>query len=526
MNNSGQSTTLQKLHEKYAHLFNGTNLIIPDRLRLEKLENDKFYNDTLALYSTDPLKMIEDQEILDLIEFHDNKLGYAIRIFKDPYYHNLPEYHKFPIYFFLDPNCTLYYHAKISNTSANEFIFSKGLILNNHKYPAYPFDEKFRYPLYYEYLKEKYNIDEEHSPRCHPGTSADDKEFFINDEPLMHKQVNWASLGVNQLWKLFKQVECLCTRTTLERCHSVALDIEKGIVNCLTFGQFAQVLPLLPHLKKRALDGLVFTPKAPKKLSNSIFVRRFVCGSNFSDSQMTRVRNNKRIKQNVRKRLSAISAECDVTYLITIDMKHRVIIIEQEGNHSAECRTYQRQKGYLIIRRLITEYTINVMNSRFNIETLKYYGGDEIIKKPYFFKDENSSFIRQDTGMDYNLDIALLFDFLEKKTGQFSYQDKYLKFDLNENIIAEKIHYGDVDGLVIGSTYSLDALSQQVMFGMDATFNVTKYKDLKLLTVVFLNNSGNIVLGCVGLLLSGAESAGNISAFLNAMKRAILKVNP
>lgn len=92
-------------------------------------------------------------------------------------------------------------------------------------------------------------------------------------------------------------------------------------------------------------------------------------------------------------------------------MKHRVIIIEQKQNHSVDCKTYQRQKGYLTMRGLITDYSINIMNSKFNIETLKYYGRDEITKRP-FFKNKDSSFIRQDIGMDYNLDIALLFDFL------------------------------------------------------------------------------------------------------------------
>jgi hypothetical protein len=190
------------------------------------------------------------------------------------------------------------------------------------------------------------------------------------------------------------------------------LDIDEGTVNCLTFGQFAQVFPLLPHMKKRAQNGSIFAAKAPKKLSNSIFVGQLVCGSNFSDSQMIRIRNNsnKKVKQNLRNKPSTPSIECDVTYLITVDMKHRIVIIKQEGNHSNECKIYQKKKGYLIMRRLITDYRIEIINSRFETKTLEFYGRDEIIKKPSFFKEKDSPFVRIDRGTGYRLDVAALLD--------------------------------------------------------------------------------------------------------------------
>jgi hypothetical protein len=151
MKHAEQTTLLQKLHEKYAYLFDGKNLIIPDRLRIQKLQNDDFYREVLNLYSTDPIKLIEDQEILDLIQFHNPKLGYAIRILKDSQYRSLEDHHKFPISCFLDPDCTLYHHGeRFSGMSESELIFSKGLILNNHKYKACPFDEGFKYNVYYE----------------------------------------------------------------------------------------------------------------------------------------------------------------------------------------------------------------------------------------------------------------------------------------------------------------------------------------------------------------------------------------
>lgn len=68
----------------------------------------------------------------------------------------------------------------------------------------------------------------------------------------MHRKINWASLGADHLRKLFKQTECLYTRTALETCHAVTSDIEKGIVHCLKSRQSAQLLPLSPQLKERA----------------------------------------------------------------------------------------------------------------------------------------------------------------------------------------------------------------------------------------------------------------------------------
>lgn len=110
------------------------------------------------------------------------------------------------------------------------------------------------------------------------------------------------------------------------------------------------------------------------------------------------------------------------------------------------------------------------------------------------------------------------------KVGYFQYKHKSHKFVLNDKIITETIYYGEEEGLVIASRYSLKLLSQQVVFSMDTTFNITKYKNLKLITVVFLNSNRKIVLGCVGLL-PGGESAGNISAFISSLKVAVSKVS-
>lgn len=46
---------------------------------------------------------------------------------------------------------------------------------------------------------------------------------------------------------------------------------------------------------------------------------------------------------------------------------------------------------------------------------------------------------------------------------------------------------------------------------MDATFNVTRFKAVKLITILSQDAQRQIVLGCVGILL-GAEFSGNITA--------------
>ena len=57
---------------------------------------------------------------------------------------------------------------------------------------------------------------------------------------------------------------------------------------------------------------------------------------------------------------------------------------------------------------------------------------------------------------------------------------------------------------------------------MDATFNVTRFKAVKLMTILSQDAQRQIVLGCVGIL-PGAEFSGNITAFISALKRAVAK---
>lgn len=55
------------------------------------------------------------------------------------------------------------------------------------------------------------------------------------------------------------------------------------------------------------------------------------------------------------------------------------------------------------------------------------------------------------------------------KVGYFRYEHKHHKFVLNYKIITETIYYGEKEGLLIASRYSLKLLPQQVVFSMDAT---------------------------------------------------------
>lgn len=94
------------------------------------------------------------------------------------------------------------------------------------------------------------------------------------------------------------------------------------------------------------------------------------------------------------------SIECDVSYLIRIHMKHNVVIIQQEG-HFDECKIYQKRKGYLIMRRLITDYNIEIRKLEIWNKTLEFYGRDEIIKKSLLLKKKVSPFVRIDRGTNY-----------------------------------------------------------------------------------------------------------------------------
>jgi hypothetical protein len=109
-------------------------------------------------------------------------------------------------------------------------------------------------------------------------------------------------------------------------------------------------------------------------------------------------------------------------------------------------------------------------------------------------------------GKDYQTDFHVLLDFLNQKQGEYIENGKLKKFVLINKIMTQVLHYEDQSGLIIGSVESLLGLSSQIVFGMDAKFNVTKYNELKLITVVYQNvQTRKIVLGCVGFL-PGSES--------------------
>ncbi|KAG0684940.1 hypothetical protein C6P40_004960, partial [Pichia californica] len=166
------------------------------------------------------------------------------------------------------------------------------------------------------------------------------------------------------------------------------------------------------------------------------------------------------------------------------------------------------------------------LEDKFPEEILQYFGKDEICMKNRhtFFKPRKTKFITNDSANDYDLDLERLIQMIKNKGGTFQYQHKVHKFRYDSRMITEKILYGEEEGLLIASKFSLRLLSRQTAFSMDATFNITKYKNLKLITVVFLDGNRKIVLGCVGLL-PGGESAGNITSFIRSMKRAAKKVS-
>lgn len=198
------------------------------------------------------------------------------------------------------------------------------------------------------------------------------------------------------------------------RCANIAMDIEAGNSMCFTFGQFAQVFPFINSMKLKA-SGSHLRSNNSQKWNNMIYVTEFVCSSNFSDHQMKGFRNYNFKRNSTNTRLTLVDLECPVTYHLTIDLRHQVVLIKAIGTHCSHCHEYQKYKGYLIMRRLITTYTKKVLNERFDIDVLKHYGRDEIClkNKHTFFKARNSKFITVDTCDNYESDFYRLMNMIK-----------------------------------------------------------------------------------------------------------------
>ncbi|AWU77564.1 hypothetical protein CAS74_002278 [Pichia kudriavzevii] len=375
--------THRELLTRFRHFINNGKLKLPERLRHEEIAKDDVYERARKLYEVRPQQREEDEAILKLIGYSNCMYSKYISLMSEVTYRELPGCCKFSAEVIIQYSDQIVLHGYDINSSMySDYFRTHGLVIGTHKFNAMYSVERFDYNLYAEYLRSTYYWGE-NPPVCY-ANKKNPYCFYLLDEPETIVEIDWFLYPVQQLWQKFKEVLVLYSNLMFRRADYVARQIETGISYCLSFGQFAQVLPFLPHMKfSKELGSSNFRPKRPKKWNNLIHNAIMVCHTNYSEEQMRRSRRKTESK-GLRNR-TLLNTDCPVKYDVTIDLLHGVVFIKKLEEHSSECHSIQQQKGYLITRRLKTEKNIR---DRFDRDLLDYYGIDKIIMKNHdrFFK--------------------------------------------------------------------------------------------------------------------------------------------
>lgn len=412
------------LARKYSHLADQEgNLIIPDRLQVHKLQDDDFYENVHKYYSTNMETYVSDLELIEYIRFHQPAHAHLIGLLRDSGYRSLPDECKFPLEIIGSDDIKVQYHGpKLSNLNTAQVTHTYGVIIGIHKFCSFYDASEFEYKSYNEFIQETYqkeSIDKQIT--CYNG-EPEDYKFFIRDNPAYEIYPVWKNLDAKGVWNFFKEVNLHYSDYNFQRCAYIAKEIDTGKSFCLSFGQFAQIFPFLPQMKFQANGTSFSNAKKPKKWQNSVFVGQMVCSSNFSDEQISNFRNYNNKKLRERNRLTLVDVNCEVSYLVTLDLKHRIVLIRKSGTHCTDCHSYQKFKGYPIMRRLLTEYPKKVLNRNYDYDLLSFYRRDEIClkNKHTFFKPKKSKLLTNASKSDYDLDLYRLMNLIKNKKGQFS----------------------------------------------------------------------------------------------------------
>lgn len=250
--------------------------------------------------------------------------------------------------------------------------------MGNHKFASFLESETFEYSLYDKFIKDNYGS-EDACTYCVPNKTDKRNEFYVSDTVPLLDIPNWNVMNnAYQVMNAFNEVKYPYDEIILQRCFSISQQIEEGKSFCLNFGQFAQVFPLLSSMKEKKSSVNISKAKKPKKWNNQIFFGVFVCSSNFSDAQMNKYREYNAKRKSENGRMSVVNLKCKVEYHITIDLRHQLVLIKSFNEHREGCHDYQKYKGYLIMRKFITAYSIEELEDRFPDEIVKYFGKDEI----------------------------------------------------------------------------------------------------------------------------------------------------
>lgn len=517
----------EELKRRYCHLYKHGVLIIPDRYNLHKFRDPAHFQAIQESYKDNVQQYFIDRELIELLGYTDSNYARALQLHIDSNYQKLPERLKFPVQAILDN--AVVFHG-FTNGIINSSIFIDGIIIGAHKFISLVGCLEFDYDAYVKYYNEMFFSKTVH-PQVYVGSDCRVRGFDISDSPLHINTPLWQHLftfDIEEIWDEFKKANCYYNNESFRYCHLVVQQIEAGVPQCFTFGQFIQVFPLLKGMKKQIQRRKLFNRTKPNKFIDFIYDAELVCSSDFSMKQMKYTRPfSGKINMEGKKRLPTYlkGVECNVTYKIIVDRKHAVVFIKQLGKHTRNCSIYQRHNGYPFTKRHILSERYN-LDASLNKELLIHYGKYEIERKntrSWFYDDKNKYLPIASKGT-YMEQFSLLTKCLEDKQTSYIVDGKIETFTLDSNLIVREINYDKgPPGLLVGSKYSISGLANQSIIGIDVTFNVCALSSFNLITVVFRDDAGKIVLGCVGFL-NGGESAGNMQEFAKVMVEVAQKV--
>ncbi|KAG0671083.1 hypothetical protein C6P42_003682 [Pichia californica] len=368
MSRTEEEKIVETLISKYEDMITDEGeLLLPPRLQWKNLRNDDRYYLLQQKYAKDFEFRQQDMEILKLLLIFRPREECQ---YDHEVYLNGPIYHHFTF----DP---AYAHP-------DHMI---GLVFKNHKFISYIEDKSFRYDKYYKYLQSAFFL-ENISPRCILGNydPTDYQLKFLPDFPNCQDFNTTISMkNPIEFWDYLAKAKVNYIHDHFVQCHKISLEIENGISHCLTFGQFIQVFPFLRNMKHQASTNYRFHQRSPKYLQNYIFYCNMTCSSDYSDKQM-KSRESAASNSNKRQRLNVLNIQCPTKYQLAIDFKHRVVFIRSRGYHSDQCHPFQKSKGYLIMKKLMTvhskkEVCKDLMNDKYPDNLLIYYGRDQINMK-------------------------------------------------------------------------------------------------------------------------------------------------
>lgn len=486
MSNSGER--LQYLSHKYIRFFDGNNdFNVPDRLKYKKLENEEFYNEyMLKSRST----VIEDNELRELLSLIRPKEAQLVSNLLDQNYRALPKACKFSNRLFLNEKINLYYHGESSNeTISSDF----GVTFLNHKFVSFIPSPGFDYQYYESYIRSSYYLDNK-IPRCYINGNSN-KSDTLTDNPMYYNTPNW-QCSIEDLWDFFKLAKCGKPPDVFKHCSTIAKDIENGIPHCFSFGQFILLFPMLRNMKFSKPEDK-FHLLNPSKLFDHVYVAKLSCCFN-----------------------------CPLTYNITIDFKHRLVLILVTGKHLNGCLDYQRKKGFLVIKDLFNLSSDPVLckdiaSFGFDMSILKYYGFDDI---DLYYKPSLDKCHLLELGSSIKSDLNQLVKLIDTGMEYYNRFQSPVPLYINEEIITHSFTVNGCKSFIMGSKIGLTKLAEQICFNVDF-IDEFAMKDLKLITIPFNDiKSNNSTIGCI-TLLQGKITSLFLKEFIISLKELINKIS-